>query len=143
MAQPIFTGYTTSVFKTNHPTSEVFLNNGNGLPYMPRAYGAKFNITNSADLDAYTAGEYAWSTYTTLTEDQRQELITNCNSIEIAYESLNKSCTQTIVINNKKTNSADYTISDFVESSSGVNIRFAKIIFNINKTRFKITSNGL
>lgn len=141
MAQPTFTGYTTSVFKTNHPTSEVFLNNGNGLPYMPRAYGAKFNITNSADLDAYTAGEYAWSTYTTLTEDQRQELITNCNSIEIAYESLNKSCTQTIVFNNKKTNSADYTISDFVESSSGVNIRFAKIIFNINKTRFKITSN--
>lgn len=139
ITQPTFTNYGVSVFKGNHSTSEVFLNNGNNIPYIPRAYNTMFNLTADSLMEAYTTGSYNWSDYCSLSESQIEEIIKSCKSIQIGIEGLNKGDIEYITINNKRGDNSGYSLTDIVISSSQIDERVAKCSFNISKTKLQIT----
>lgn len=135
---PTFTGYTTSVFKGNISNSEVFLNNGNNMPYIPRAYGTRFKLSPDYSMNAYAVGTYPWNT--TLSEDEIQNIISSCNRIELVTQNLSDGHVEFVSLVNKQGSAGEYSLTRTVISTGSVNQRIAKCIFKVRKTGLEITN---
>ena len=137
ISQPTYSGYTTSVFKGAMGGSEVFLNNGNNMPYTPRAYGTRFKLSPDYSLDAYAVGTYSWNT--TLSEDDIQTIITSCNRIELVTRNLSDGHDEYVSLVNKQGSASEYSMTRVAISSGSVNQRIAKCMFKVTKAGLQIT----